>query len=223
MLSAALVLIGRELRLAFRHGLDSLMALVFFVLAVILFPFGVGPEADLLARIAGGVIWVAALLAALLALDRLFQADYEDGTLELLALGPAPLFIVALAKIAAHWLITGAPLLIAAPVLALILHLDGRAYGALLASLALGTPVLSLIGGVGAALVLGTRRAGVLLALLVLPLYIPVLIFGVAAVEAAGLGFPVRPHLLILAAFLLAAAALAPWAAAAALREAVAN
>ncbi len=223
MLSAALVVVGRELRLAFRHGLDSLMALVFFVLAVILFPFGVGPEADLLARIAGGVIWVAALLAALLALDRLFQADYEDGTLELLALGPAPLFIIALAKIAAHWLITGAPLLIAAPVLALILHLDARAYGALLASLALGTPVLSLIGGVGAALVLGTRRAGVLLALLVLPLYIPVLIFGVAAVDAAGLGFPVRPHLLILTAFLLAAVVLAPWAAGAALREAVAN
>ena len=221
MLSAAGTVVRRELRLAFRQGFDSVMALVFFVLAVILFPFGVGPEADLLARIAGGVVWVAALLAALLALERLFQGDYEDGTLELLALGPAPLSLVALAKIAAHWLITGAPLLIATPVLSLIMHLDARAYGTLLASLALGTPVLSLIGGVGAALVLGARRGGVLLALLVLPLYIPVLIFGVAAVDAAAMGFPVRPHLSILAAFLLLATVLAPWAAAAALRQAL--
>ncbi|MFO1154742.1 MAG: heme exporter protein CcmB [Rhodospirillales bacterium] len=220
-MSAALVVIRRDLRLAFRYGFDSLMALLFFVLAVILFPFGVGPEAQLLGRIAGGVIWVAALLAALLALDRLFQADYEDGTLDLLALGSAPLFIVAFAKIAAHWLITGIPLLMVAPVLALILHLDGRAFGALIASLALGTPVLSLVGGVGAALVLGARRAGVLLALLVLPLYIPVLIFGVAAVDAAGLGFPVRPHLWMLGGFLLMAVVLAPWAAAAALRQAL--
>jgi heme exporter protein B len=221
MLRLVLVLVRRDLRLAFRQGLDSLMALVFFVLAVILFPFGVGPEIDLLARIAGGVIWVAALLAAMLALERLFQGDYEDGSLELLVLGPLPLPLLALAKITAHWLITGLPLLIAAPILALILHLDGRAFPALLASLALGTPVLSLIGGVGAALILGARRGGVLLALLVLPLYIPVLIFGVAAVDAAGFGFPAGPHLRMLAALLLISLVVAPWAAGLALRQAL--
>jgi heme exporter protein B len=219
MVRLALVIVRRDVRLALRHGLDSLMALVFFVLAVILFPFGVGPEADLLARIAGGVLWVAALLAAMLALERLFQADYEDGSLDLLALGPLPLPLLALAKIAAHWLITGLPLLVVAPLLALILNLDSRAFGALLASLALGTPALSLIGGIGAALILGARRGGVLLALLVLPLYIPILIFGVAAVDAAGFGFPVAPHLRMLAALLLIALVLAPWAAGAALRQ----
>lgn len=221
MLRLALLVVRRDLRLAFRQGLDSLMALVFFVLAVILFPFGVGPEIDLLARIAGGVIWVAALLAAMLALERLFQADYEDGTLELLALGPLPLPLLALAKIAAHWLISGLPLLAAAPLLAFILNLDDRALGALLLSLALGTPALSLIGGVGAALILGARRGGVLLALLVLPLYIPILIFGVGAVDAAGFGFAAAPHLAMLAALLLIALVLAPLAAGAALRQAL--
>lgn len=221
MLKSAAVLVRREIRLAFRQGLDSLMALVFFVLAVILFPFGVGPETDLLARIAGGVIWVAALFAAMLALDRLFQADYEDGSLELLALGPLPLPFLALAKIAAHWLISGLPLILVAPLLALILALDGRAYGALMLSLALGTPALSLIGGVGAALILGARRGGVLLALLVLPLYVPILIFGVAAVDAAAFGFPVAPHLRMLAALLIIALVIAPWAAGAALRQAL--
>jgi len=215
------VLIRRDLRLALRQGMDSMMAVVFFVLAVVLFPFGVGPELDMLARIAAGVIWVAALLASMLALERLFQTDYEDGSLELLALSPVPLEMVVAAKIAAHWLTTGLPLIVAAPLLAVLLGMEADGFAGLLAALALGTPSLSLIGAVGAALILGSRRGGVLLSLLILPLYIPVLIFGVAAVDAAAGGYPLQPHLLVLTGLLLAALALAPWAAAAALRQAL--
>lgn len=214
-------LLRRELRLAFRQGADSLMAVGFFVLAVVLFPLGVGPEPNLLARIAPGILWVAALLAAMLALERLFQSDYEDGSLELLGLAPLPLELVVLAKVAAHWLTTGVPLIAAAPLLALLLNLDSGGFVALVSSLALGTPTLSLIGALGASLVLGARRGGVLLSLLVLPLYAPVLIFGAAAVEAAVGGGAARPHLLILAALLLAALPLTPWASAAALRQAL--
>ena len=214
-------LLRRELRLAFRQGADSLMAVGFFVLAVVLFPLGVGPEPNLLARIAPGILWVAALLAAMLALERLFQSDYEDGSLELLGLAPLPLELVVLAKVAAHWLTTGVPLIAAAPLLALLLNLDSVGFVALVSSLALGTPTLSLIGALGASLVLGARRGGVLLSLLVLPLYAPVLIFGAAAVEAAVGGGAARPHLLILAALLLAALPLTPWASAAALRQAL--
>jgi len=215
------VLIRRDLRLAVRQGMDSMMAVVFFVLAVVLFPFGVGPELDMLARIAAGVIWVAALLASMLALERLFQTDYEDGSLDLLALSPVPLEMVVAAKIAAHWLTTGLPLIVAAPLLAVLLGMESDGFAGLLAALALGTPSLSLIGAVGAALILGSRRGGVLLSLLILPLYIPVLIFGVAAVDAAAGGYPLQPHLLVLTGLLLAALALAPWAAAAALRQAL--
>lgn len=221
MLSAGAAILGRELRLALRQGLDSLLAVVFFVLACVLFPLGVGPDPAMLARIAPGIVWVAALLAALLSLDRLFQNDYDDGTLELLALAPLPLFAVTALKMAAHWLITGVPMLIAAPLLALLLGLPGEAMTTLLAALVLGTPALSMIGATGAALVLGARRSGVLLALLILPLYIPVLIFGVAAVDAAAFGLSARPHLLLLAALSAAAAALAPPTAAAALRLAL--
>lgn len=221
MLSGIAALVSRDLRLALRLGMDSLMAVVFFVLAVVLFPFGVGPEPAILARIAAGVIWVAALLASMLSLERLFQIDWEDGSLEGLALLPMPLEAVVAAKIAAHWLTTAVPLIIAAPVLALLLDMEVRAFGALVAALALGTPTLSLIGAVGAALILGARRGGVLLALLVLPLYIPVLIFGVAAVDAAASGLPTRPHLMILAGLFLGSLVLAPWAAAAALRQAL--
>ena len=221
MLSGIAALVSRDLRLALRLGMDSLMAVVFFVLAVVLFPFGVGPEPAVLARIAAGVIWVAALLAAMLSLERLFQIDWEDGSLEGLALLPMPLEAVVAAKIAAHWLTTAVPLIIAAPVLALLLDMEVRAFGALVAALALGTPTLSLIGAVGAALILGARRGGVLLALLVLPLYIPVLIFGVAAVDAAASGLSARPHLMILAGLFLGSLVLAPWAAAAALRQAL--
>jgi len=221
VLSQALVIVRRDLRLALRQGMDSLMAVVFFVLAVCLFPFGVGPEPNILARIAPGVIWVAGLLASLLSLERLFLADHEDGSLELLLLAPLPAELLVLAKVAAHWLTTAVPLIFAAPLLAVLLGLDGRAFAVLVAAIALGTPSLSLVGAVGAALVLGARRGGVLLALLVLPLYIPVLVFGVAAVDSAAGGLAARPHLLILAGLLLAALVLAPFAAAAALRQAV--
>jgi len=220
-MSGFAALLTRDLRLAFRQGGDVANVVAFFALAVILFPFGVGPDPDLLARIAAGVLWVTALLAALLSLERLFDADFQDGSLEALSLMPVPLEIQVLAKCVAHWLTTGLPLTIIAPLLALVLHFDVAGYPALIAALLLGTPVLSLIGAIGAALTLGARRAGVLLSLLVLPLYIPVLIFGVAASEAAALGLESRPHLLLLAALLAGSLALAPWAAAAALRQAL--
>lgn len=213
--------IRRELRLAFRHNLDSVMVLAFFVLAVVLFPFGIGPEPNMLARIAAGVIWVAALFASMLALERLFLTDYEDGSLELLALAPLPLELIVLAKVTAHWLSTGLPLIVAAPVLAVILHMNTDGLAILILTLLIGTPTLSLIGAIGAALILGARRGGVLLSLLILPLYIPVLIFAVSAIDAAMTGLPARPQLFILSGFLMAALALCPWASAAALRQAL--
>jgi heme exporter protein B len=215
------LLVQRDLRLALRQGGDAAMVVGFFVLATILFPFGVGPEPELLQRIAAGILWVTALLAALLSLERLFQADWEDGSLEALALMPLPLELQVLAKCLAHWLVTGLPLIVTAPLLGLLLHLDAAGYPALLAGLLLGTPTLSLIGAVGAALSLGARRGGVLLSLLVLPLYIPILIFGVGAIEASIGGFAARPHLLLLGALLAGALPLSPLAAAAALRQAL--
>jgi heme exporter protein B len=214
-------IVRRDLRLALRQSMDSVTVVAFFVIAVVLFPFGVGPEPNILARIGAGVIWVAALLASMLALERLFQTDYEDGSLELLALSPVPLELTVLAKVLAHWLTTGLPLIVAAPLLGFLLNLNAEGFLILLAGLALGTPILSLIGAVGAGLILGARRGGVLLSLLVLPLYIPVLIFGVAAVDAAVGGFTPRPQILILAGMLLAALALTPWAGAAAIRQAL--
>ncbi len=214
-------MVRRDLRLAFRQGMDSVMVVMFFVLAVVLFPFGVGPEPNILARIASGVIWVAALLASMLSLERLFQIDYEDGSLELLALSPIALEFIVLAKVVAHWLTTGLPLLIAAPLLAVLMNMNGEGFGVLLAALLIGTPTLSLIGAIGAALVLGSRRGGVLLSLLILPLYIPILIFGVSAVDAAIADLTYRPQLLILGGFLVATLALCPWASAAALRQAL--
>ncbi|MFI4985941.1 MAG: heme exporter protein CcmB [Alphaproteobacteria bacterium] len=210
----------RDLRLALRQGADTLVVVLFFVLTVTLFPFGVGPEPEVLARIAPGVIWVTALLASLLSLERLFQTDYEDGSLDLLVLAPLPLAATVLAKCLAHWLTTGLPLIAAAPLLALLLGLPGEGLAGLLLAMLLGTPTLTLLGAIGAALVLGARRGGVLISLLVLPLYVPVLIFGVAAVDAALGGFTVRPHLMALGGFLIAALVLAPWASAAALRQA---
>jgi heme exporter protein B len=214
-------LVQRDLRLALRQGGDAAMVVAFFVLTVVLFPLGVGPEPELLSRIAPGILWVTALLAALLSLERLFQADYEDGSLEALSLMPLPLEAQVLAKCLAHWLVTGLPLALAAPVLGLLLQLDAAGYPVLVLGLLLGTPTLSLIGAVGAALSLGARRGGVLLSLLVLPLYIPVLIFGVLAVEQTVAGLAARPHLLLLGALLAAALPLAPVAAAAALRQAL--
>lgn len=214
-------LILRDLHLALRQGVDAVMAVAFFVIAVALFPLGIGPEPNALARIAPGVIWVAALLAAMLSLDRLFQQDYEDGSLELLVLAPAPLELIVLAKAVAHLLTTGLPLLLAAPVLAVLMNMPADGFAVLIFAMVLGTPSLSLIGAIGGALVLGARRGGVLIALLVLPLYIPVLIFAVSAVDAVLTGQSPRPHLLLLGAILAAALPLAPLSAAAALRQAV--
>ena len=214
-------IVRRDLNLSFRQGMDSAMVVMFFVIAVVLFPFGVGPEPNILMRIAAGVIWVAALLASMLSLERLFQADFEDGSLETLVLQPVPLEIAVIAKITAHWITTGLPLIIAAPILAVLLNMNANGFGMLIAALALGTPSLSLIGSIGAALILGARRGGVLLSLLILPLYIPVLIFGVSAVDATLAGLSVKPHLLILSALLLSSLALCPWVGAAALRQAM--
>ena len=214
-----LLIIGRDLHLALKHGTESMMVVMFFVIAVVLFPFGVGPEPNILARIGPGVIWVAALLASMLSLERLFQADYEDGSLELLALQPIQLEVVVMAKVAVHWLTTGLPVIVAAPLLAVLMNMEASGFPVLIAALALGTPSLSLIGAIGAALILGSRRGGILLSLLVLPLYIPVLIFGVSAVDAVIGGFSAKPQLLILSGFLLAALPLCPWAGAAAVRQ----
>jgi heme exporter protein B len=220
-MSRFLEIVRRDLRLALRQGSDSIMVVTFFVLTVVLFPFGIGPESGVLERVSAGVLWVTALLASLLSLDRLFQADYEDGSLELLVLTPTPLEVVVIAKVAAHWLTTGLPLLVAAPVLAVLLHMNADGFATLMLTMLIGTPILSLIGGIGAALVLGARRGGVLLSLLILPLYVPVLIFGVGAIDAAVQARDATPHLLILGGLLAAALPLSPWATAAALRQAL--
>jgi len=214
-------LVGRDVGLAIRQGSDATMAVFFFVLAAMLFPFGVGPEPNILARIAPGILWVSALLATLLSLDRLFQADHDDGSLEQLWLAGLPLEAVALAKTTAHWLITGLPLMVAAPLVAIGLNLGSEGFGVLVLSLLLGTPALSLIGSVGAALTVGARRGGVLIALLVLPLEVPVLIFATGAMDQALAGLAARSHLMLLGAILAAALPLAPLAAAAALRQAL--
>jgi len=219
--SGFLALIARDLRLARRQGADIAMTLAFFVVVVALFPLGLGPTPALLSKIAPGILWVTALLAAMLSFDRLFQQDVDDGGLDQLALSGLPLPAVAVAKAIAHWLTTGLPMMVLAPVLAVTLDLPGPAYLALMIGFALGTPVISLFGVVGAALVVGARRAGVLVALIVLPLTIPILIFGVAAIEAAGAGLGIRAHVLLMAAILAAAIPLAPLAAGAALRQAL--
>ncbi|MBM3564549.1 MAG: heme exporter protein CcmB [Alphaproteobacteria bacterium] len=216
-----LAVVRRDLRLSLRQGTDSLMTLVFFVLAVVLFPFGVGPEPNILARIGSGVVWVAALLASMLALEKLFQADFEDGGLELLVLAPIPLEGIVLAKVTAHWLAAGLPLVVISPLLGVFMNLPADVLPVLILALLIGTPALSLIGAIGAGLILGARRGGVLLSLLVLPLFIPVLVFGVSAVEAAAQGLPAKASLLILGGIALGALALSPWAAAAAVRQAL--
>ncbi|MGF1447461.1 MAG: heme exporter protein CcmB [Pikeienuella sp.] len=211
-------LLRRDLRLALRLGGGGGVALAFFVLAVVLIPLGVGREGAVLARIAGGVIWVAALLAALLSLDRLFQADYEDGSLDQMMLSPLPLETVVLIKALAHWLTTGLPLTLVAPVLGLMLQLPAHVAPVLALSLAIGTPALSFLGAVGAAVTVGIRRGGLLLSILVLPLYIPTLIFGARAVENALLDLNPWPALALTGALTLFAGALTPFAAALALR-----
>lgn len=218
IITAAVCVARRDLTVALRRGQDALMPMVFFAIVVSLFPLGVGPEPGVLATLAPGVLWVAALLATLLSLNRMFAADYADGTLEQLLLAPHPLGVLVAAKAAAHWLLTGLPLVLLAPLLALQLQLPAHAFGTLVVSLLLGTPVLSLIGAIGAALTLGLRGSGVLISLLVLPLYTPVLIFGAGSVAAAVSGVTIEAHLSLLSAFLVLAIAFAPWATAAALR-----
>ncbi len=218
MFSAFASLLKRDLTLAMRRRHDWLNPLVFFVIVVTLFPLGVGPDGSLLSEIAPGVIWVAALLATLLALDGLYRDDYLDGSLEQLLLSPHPLTLLVLAKNLAHWLVSGLPLVLLSPLLALLMQLPVRALPTLLISLLLGTLSLSLIGGIGAALTVGLKRGGVLLALLVLPLFIPVLIFGSSAVVAAASGFDTGAALSLLGGLFFLALALAPWAAAASLR-----
>jgi heme exporter protein B len=218
---SALALLRRDLWLSLRQGIDVALVVLFFLVAGILFPFAVGPAPNLLAAIAGGVVMVMAALAALLSLDRLYLPDYEDGSLDGLLLSPLPLEVVALVKALAHWLTTGLPLLAAAPLLGLILNLPAIAYLPMLTALLLATPMLSLLGGLGAALTLGSRRGGVLITLIILPLYVPVLIFAMAVIDAARLGLGGGDgFLILLAAMLLGSLALTPWATAAALRQA---
>ncbi|RZU03088.1 heme exporter protein CcmB [Rivibacter subsaxonicus] len=218
MIAGMRALAARDLRLAFRRRADTLATLFFFIIVVSLFPLGVGPERELLRTMAPGVVWVAALLASMLSLGRLFADDHRDGTLEQMLLAATPLPLLVLARIAAHWLISGLPLVLISPLLALQFDLDAQATLVLLASLLIGTPLLSLIGAIGAALTVGLRGAGVLLSLLVLPLVVPVLIFGAGAVEASSAGIGVGGHFSLLAAMLVLALFLAPLATTAALR-----
>ncbi len=220
-MKAILAVVRRDLLLAMRRKSEVLTVLFFFMIVVSLFPLGIGPETPLLRKIAPGILWVAALLASMLGLARLFAADHADGTLEQLALSPSPLGLLVTGKIAAHWLVSGLPLVLLAPVLGIQFDLDAGALGVLVFALLLGTPLLSLIGAIGAALTLGLRGGGVLLSLLVLPLYVPALIFGAGAVEAHVSGLGAGGHLSLLAALLALAVFFAPWAATAALRIAL--
>lgn len=214
-------LLGREVRLSVRHGADTLAAVLFFVLVAALFPLAIGPSPEVLGRLAPGIVWVGALLAALLPLDRMFGADFEDGSLDQLMLSGLGAGTVAGVKALAHWLGTGVPLLVAAGPVAVMLQMPGVLVPVLLAGLGLGTLALSLLGTLGAAVVVGARRGGVLLPLLVLPLATPVLIFGAAAVDAAGAGMTASPHLSLLGAVLAVAVPLCPLGAGVALRGAV--
>lgn len=215
---AFISLLRRDLTLAVRHRGEMINPLVFFVLVITLFTLGVGSDPQLLQTMAAGVIWVAALLAAMLSLDSIFRSDFEDGTLEQLLLSAHPVTVLVLAKITAHWLITGLPLLAVAPLLGVLLNLPSQSTGILILTLALGTPILSLIGAIGVALTVGLRKGGIILSLLVLPLYVPVLIFASSAVETAAAGISVTAQLSILGALLALAVTLAPLATAAALR-----
>ncbi len=215
---AFLLLLKRDLTLALRHRSEIANPLLFFVLVATLFPLAIGADAQVLKSVAPGVIWVAALLASLLSLDGMFRSDFEDGSLEQFMLSAHPVSLLVIAKVVAHWLVTGLPLLAIAPLLGVFLSLPSEAIGVLLITLAMGTPILSLIGSVGVALTVGLRRGGIILSLLVLPLYVPVLIFASSAVETAAAGIPVSAQFSILGAMLALALSLAPLATAASLR-----
>ena len=214
-------IIRRDLLMVMRRKSEVLTALFFFAIVSSLFPLGIGPEPVLLRKIAPGVLWVGALLATMLGLQRMFAADHADGTLEQMAISPTPLVWLVLGKVVAHWLVSGLPLVLMAPVLGIQFDLDAGALGVLMLALLLGTPLLSFIGAIGAALTLGVRGGGELLSLLVLPLYVPALIFGAGAVESHIAGLGAGGHLSLLAAILTLAAFFAPWAATAALRIAL--
>jgi heme exporter protein B len=218
MLSFMLSVMRRDLLVVMRHPAEMVNPLVFFVLVVSLFPMGVSPEAKLLSQTAAGVVWVAALLATLLSLDLLFKQDFADGSLEQLLMAPQPAWSLVMAKVMVHWLISGLPLVVLSPLVAIMLFLPTEAMPALVLSLLIGTPTLSLFGAVGAALVTGVKNGGMLISLLVLPLYIPVLLFGTGAVAAAAQGMPVGGYLAYLGAMLVFAMMATPWAAAAALK-----
>jgi heme exporter protein B len=217
-MTALRAIIRRDLLLAWRRRVDVATAVLFFVIVASLFPLGIGSEPNQLRAIAPGVIWVAALLACMLSLARMFESDHADGTLDSMLLAATPLGAIVIARVTAHWLVSGLPLVVLSPVLALQFDLEPALYGVLALSLLIGTPVLSLVGTIGAALTLGLRGGGVLLALLVLPLYVPVLIIGAGAVDAAAAGLSAQPHYLLLAALFVLAGAFAPWAISAALR-----
>ena len=211
-------IVVRDLTLAWRRRADVLSTLFFFIIVVSLFPLGIGPESQLLRSIAPGVVWVAALLASMLSLSRVFENDYHDGTLEQMLMTPQPLFLVVLGKVLAQWLVSEVPLAVVAPLLGVQFDLEPRTLWILFISLLIGTPVLSLIGSIGAALTLGLRGGGVLIAVLILPLYVPVLIFGAGAVDASIIGGNIQSNILLLTAFFLLALVFAPWATSAALR-----
>jgi heme exporter protein B len=222
MFRALKIIVLRDLMLALRRKTEVLTTLFFFIIVISLFPLGIGSDKQLLIKIAPGVVWVAALLASMLALERLFAADYDDGTLEQMLLIPQPVFVLVSGKVLAHWLLTGLPLALVTPLIGLQYQLPDIAVSTMMLSLLLGTPVLSLIGAIGAALTLGVRGGGILLSLLILPLYIPVLIYGSGAVEASMLvGAPVQAYLMLMTAFAIVAIIFAPWATAAALKIAV--
>ncbi|MCK5872328.1 MAG: heme exporter protein CcmB [Methylococcales bacterium] len=210
--------IKRDLRLSFRHRNDIVNPLAFFLMVAVMFPLGVSPEPKFLAEVAPGVIWVAALLASLLSVDGIFRSDFDDGSLEQILLSPQPLVLFVLAKVFSHWLVSGFCLALMSPLLALMLFLPSEGVVALMISLLLGTPTLSLIGAIGAALTVGLRQGGVLISLLILPLYIPLLIFGAATVQAAAMGMPTAGYFAILGAILVVSIMLTPFAIVAALK-----
>lgn len=221
LFKAFAAIIRRDLLLALRRRSEVANPVLFFILVITLFPLGIGAQPKLLQAIAPGVIWVSALLATMLSLDSLFRSDFDDGSLEQIMLSPYPASILVLGKICAHWLVTGLPLILVAPLLAVFLGMPNQCLGTLLLTLLLGTPVLSLIGAVGVALTVGLRRGGMILSLLVLPLYVPVLIFASNAVEMASSGLPVNAQVNILISMLLLALVLAPWPTAAALKMSI--
>ena len=221
MLAAMNTIIRRELLIAFRRQADIFNPLWFFIIVITLFPLSIGPEPNLLARIAAGIVWVAALLSALLSLERLFRDDFQDGSLEQMMLMPIPLPLVVMSKVLAHWLLTGLPLILISPLLAILLSLGFNTWLGVVLTLLIGTPTLSFIGAIGVALTVGLQKGGVLLSLLVLPLYIPILIFATSAIDAASLGMAYNGQLAILGAMLMGSMTLTPFAISAALRVSV--